>query len=322
MTDFWNAFPGIPEELAQVYSTLTLTAKSENSIINDAISKLFSGDGKLLRPGLLLIASRFGKIQKEKLYSLAAAVEMLHVATLVHDDVIDDSPLRRGSPAAHVRFGKKDAVLIGDYLLSRCFLLAAAYTSTENAKLLARSISAMCSMEIEQDADRYQADPSIRRYLHKIMGKTALLFSLSAHIGGAEAGARKATTEHLRRAGYDIGMAFQIIDDILDYEGLAGEVRKPIGNDVRAGIATLPLLCALSKDADGRLSSLVSPENFPHSDPLLIIQATKERGGIDTARTYAQRYTNRALKEIAGLPAGENRAMMELLAKKLLERRY
>jgi heptaprenyl diphosphate synthase len=162
MTDFWADFPGLSEELDRVSATMAEAVGSENPVIADATSALVGGDGKLLRPGLLIVASRFGRMDGKKRASLAAALEMLHIATLIHDDVIDDSPLRRGLPAAHVRYGKKDAVLIGDYLLSRCFLLAASYTSPENATRLARAISVICTMEIEQDIDRFKADPSVR----------------------------------------------------------------------------------------------------------------------------------------------------------------
>ncbi len=322
MTDFWADFPGLSEELDRVSATMAEAVGSENPVIADATSALVGGDGKLLRPGLLIVASRFGRMDGKKRASLAAALEMLHIATLIHDDVIDDSPLRRGLPAAHVRYGKKDAVLIGDYLLSRCFLLAASYTSPENATRLARAISVICTMEIEQDIDRFKADPSVRRYLRKIMGKTALLFSLACHVGAVEAKAPPAACERLRRAGYDIGMAFQIIDDILDYVGTADRVRKPIGNDLRAGLATLPLICALANDPDGELAALVSSDAFPTAEPAAIINAAAARGGIEGARAYARRYTERGLHEIAKLPKGEARDMMEKLARRLLERTY
>lgn len=322
MTDFWNDFPGIPDELERVQSLIRDTMRSENAAIRESLSDLFDGNGKLLRPGILLVASRFGKPDAKKPIALAAALEMLHVATLVHDDVIDDSPIRRGMPAVHTRTGRKDAVLIGDYLLSRCFLLAAEYTSPGNAVNLARAISVICTMEIEQDMDRYEAAPSVRNYLRKIMGKTALLFSLACHVGAAESKAPAKACGRLRRAGYDIGMAFQIIDDILDYAGTADTVRKPVGNDARAGLATLPLICALRRD-DGALASRVgTPERFRTADVSALVAEVVERGGVEDARAYARRYTDRALREISLLPKGEGRAMMETLARSLLDRRY
>jgi heptaprenyl diphosphate synthase len=186
MTSYWTEFPGIPEALEKVSGVIKSTTASENPIISEGLTTLFSGNGKLLRPGLLLITAGFGKIT-EKHFKLAACLEMLHMATLVHDDVIDDSPTRRGAPAAHVLYGKRNAVLLGDYLLSRCFLLAAEYTSAEHALALARIISLICGMEIEQNSDSFAANTSPRRYFRKIMGKSAMLFSLACYVGAYEA---------------------------------------------------------------------------------------------------------------------------------------
>jgi heptaprenyl diphosphate synthase len=316
---FWQEFPAITESLEKVSAIIQDACASRNPIISEGVRSLFDGKGKLLRPGVLLIAARFGKKQDKHL-KLAACLEMLHMATLVHDDVIDDSPLRRGVPAAHARFGKRDAVLIGDYLLSRCFLLAAEYTSPENAVNLGKALSRMCVMEIEQNADRFSSDMNLRRYLKKIMGKSAILFSLACHVGSCEANAPKYVTERLRRAGYNIGMAFQIIDDILDYSGDASAVGKPLGNDIKEGFVTLPLICAVRRDASGALRSLFSKPAFTVDDPGAIIKLARENGGVEGARAFAETYTNRAMREIARLPDCAARDMLEKLALKLLRR--
>lgn len=322
MTTFWNDFPGMTKALSGVSDRIREASLSDNPIISEVLESLFGGDGKLLRPGMLLLAGQFGKPQKRKHHALAAALEMLHVATLVHDDVIDDSPLRRGLPAAHVRYGRKDAVLIGDYLLSRSFLLAAEYTSTRNAVLLSKAVSVICTMELEQDADRCRADKSVRRYFRKILGKTALLFSLACQVGASEAKAVPTVVGRLRRIGYATGMAFQIIDDILDYAGDPGLVRKPTGNDLRSGLCTLPLICALAEDADGSLAALLWPDGFSEDAVPRILELTSELGGIEAARLHAHRFTNRALRELERLPAGSARDQMECLIRRLLDRNY
>lgn len=320
MTEFWNDFPGINEALGQVQSIIDRATGSNNRIITEGLGSIFGGDGKLLRPGLLLIASSFGKDREKKRFPLAAALEILHTATLIHDDVIDNSPLRRGLPAVHETYGQKDAVLMGDFLLSRCFLLTAQYTSPGNAEYLARAISALCTMELEQDVDRFRSSVSVRSYLRKITGKTALLFSLACHVGASEAKAPTLVTSTLRRIGYNLGMAFQIIDDILDYTGEENTIRKPRGNDVKAGLVTLPLILALRRDTQGELTALVGADTFPQSDFNTIIRLTLELGGIEESYRYSRRYTNRALKEIERLPPGKSRTMMEKLTHKLLER--
>lgn len=319
MSLIWNDFSGMPEALEKVSGIIQDSLVSKSPVINEGLSDLFNGGGKLLRPGLLLISGRFGKFQ-EKHYKLAAALEMLHMATLVHDDIIDDSPLRRGLPALHCRYGKKDAVLMGDFLLSRCFLLAAEYTSPENALNLARAVSVLCTMEIEQNNDRYKTNVSLRRYLRKIMGKSALLFSLACFTGAHEAGLNGNLCQRFRRLGYNIGIAFQIIDDILDYAGKQDLVRKSLGNDISAGLVTLPVICALHLDKSGVLKEIFSRGSFTPEEARVIFTHVQNSAGAEAAAKYASMYTNRALRDIAALPPGENRNALERLTRRLLIR--
>ncbi|GHT65242.1 geranylgeranyl pyrophosphate synthase [Spirochaetia bacterium] len=325
MTSYWQDFPGIPEALERVSGIIRETSASENPIISQGLAGLFDGQGKLLRPGLLLITAGFGKIQ-DKHYTLAACLEMLHMATLIHDDVIDESPTRRGRPAVHAQYGNRNAVLMGDYLLSRCFLLASEYTSADNAVGLARVIATICGMEIEQNSDRFRTNISLRHYLRKIMGKSAALFALACHVGASEARASKALTAQLRRIGYNIGMAFQIIDDILDYAGDPGTVRKPLGNDLKDGLVTLPLICAIrgegafAPEDAGTLRGFFSADHFSVGDSGAIIGLVRNSGGLEAARAYAEKYTARAIREIAALPAGSPRDMLDRLTRLLLVR--
>jgi heptaprenyl diphosphate synthase len=321
MTSYWNDFPGMPEALEKVSGIIRASAASENPVISGGLTALFDGKGKLLRPALFLIAAGFGKLQ-EKHFKLAAAVEMLHAATLIHDDVIDDSPLRRGFPAVHIRFGKRDAVLIGDYLLSRCFLITAEYTSPQNALNLARLISIICTMEIEQNNDRFKSNISLRSYLRKILGKSALLFSLVCYAGAYEAKASGEVCQRLRRIGYNIGIAFQIIDDILDYTGDEKLMRKPLGNDITAGLVTLPALCALPLDSSGTLRDIFSRQAFTAEEGARIFDLVRRTGGAEAAGKYAETYTGRALREIGALPRGKNRDMLETLTRRLLIREH
>ncbi len=322
MTDFLADFTGMSESLAKVSDVIHSSIVSQNPIINDALSLLFASNGKMLRPGLLLIASQFGSAEEDKTIHLAAALEMLHAATLIHDDIIDDSPLRRGLPTVQSRYGKKDAVLIGDFLLSRSFLITAEYASPEQALQLAKIVSIICTMEIEQNTNRFCFDRSIRQYFRKIMGKTALLFSLACHVGAHEANVSRSVAETLRRAGYNIGMAFQIIDDILDYSGDETLVRKPLGIDLKSGIITLPLISALRKDTSGKLSELCNIKNIHHADFDGIINMVKNLGGIESAGNHARKFTNRALQEIMKLPSSNSRDLLEQLTNRLLVRSY
>ncbi|MHB9296415.1 putative Heptaprenyl diphosphate synthase component 2 [Pillotina sp. SPG140] len=320
--DLWQNFPGIREELQKVSALIKETTASQNPIISSSLSRLFEGNGKMLRPGLLLLCARFGKTQK-KHYHLAACLEMLHVATLIHDDVIDDSPFRRGIPTVHSQFGKRDAVLVGDYLLSRCFLLAAEYTSPDNAVGLAKVISIICLMEIEQNNDRFGTKISLRHYFRKILGKSAMLFSLACYVGAYEAKVSKIIAEKLRRIGYNIGMAFQIIDDILDYTGTESLTRKPLNTDLKDGLVTLPLICAFNHDSSGILQKIFSQkEFFSPEDVPTILELIEHSNAIALAQQYAMQYSTRALKEIQSLPAGVSRDYLEALTQYLLIRDF
>jgi heptaprenyl diphosphate synthase len=176
-------------------------------------------------------------------------------------------------------------------------------------------------MEIEQNNDRFRSNLSLRSYLRKIMGKSALLFSLACYAGAWEAKAPKEVCQRLRRIGYNIGIAFQIIDDILDYTGNQDLVRKPLGNDITAGLITLPVLCALPLDNSGTLRDIFSRTAFTAQEGALIFNMVRQCGGAEAAGRYAKNYTNRALQEIGALPPGKNRDMLEILTRRLLIRK-
>ncbi len=320
MSEFWKDIPGMSGRLEDVKRGMKETLRYEGFPLADAVEALVEANGKMLRPALLLIAGDFGR-RPEALVPLAAAVELLHVATLIHDDVIDEADERRGVPTLHARFGTKEAVLAGDWLFSRCFRLASEASSPENARILARLVGAICSAEIHQDMEKNVWSPSVRNYLRKIAGKTALLFTLALQAGARESRATPRITATLSRIGYDLGMAFQIMDDILDYESSAGAMRKPVGKDLREGLCTLPLILALR--GDGReLAPLLAARPMGDDAAERILSLVRSSGALDEARAYALRYTERALREIRRLPKGQPRDALDTLVKKLLSREY
>ncbi|HUW69673.1 MAG TPA: polyprenyl synthetase family protein [bacterium] len=320
MTDFWEGVPGMPERLDAVRGRMKAVIGSERFPLADAIERLIDANGKMLRPAFLVMAGRFGKRPKD-LTDLAAAIELLHIATLIHDDVIDVADTRRGVKTIHALYGSKDAVLAGDWLFSRCFRLASDSSSPDNARLLAALIGALCSEEIHQDLERFQWPRSVRNYLRKIAGKTAALFSLALRAGAIESKATSADIQSLTRVGYDAGMAFQIMDDVLDYESSATDMRKPVAKDVREGLCTLPLILALRSDP-----SLLDP-HLGNASPDegtvdLIVQTVRESGALEAARGVAARYTRRSLQELARLPAGAARDDLRVTVERLLTRKY
>lgn len=320
MTEFWEGVPGMPERMDAVRGRMKAVIGSERFPLASAIERLIDANGKMLRPAFLLMAGRFGKRPKD-LTDLAAAIELLHIATLIHDDVIDVADTRRGVQTIHARYGSKDAVLAGDWLFSRCFRLASDSSSPDNARLLAALIGALCSEEIHQDLERFQWPRSVRNYLRKIAGKTAALFSLALRAGAIESKATGTVIQSLTRVGYDAGMAFQIMDDVLDYESSATDMRKPVAKDVREGLCTLPLILTLRQEPS--LLQRCLGGTSPDEDTVdLIVQAVRESGALEAARGVAARYTDRSLQELSRLPAGKARDDLQVTIERLLTRKY
>ena len=322
MTDFWNDFPTIKNRLQAVSAEMAATARSAGFPLASELTRMVESDGKMLRPGFLLLASEFGRPERaDELAPLAASIELLHIATLIHDDILDEASLRRGEPAFHVRNGVKEAVLTGDWLFAQCFRLASGFSTPENARRFALVIGIVCSSEIRQDLDKFRYSKSVRDYLRKIAGKTAALFSLACTLGAVEGGCDPGTVNRLRRTGYDIGMAFQVIDDILDYESTEGVFRKPVGKDISEGLCTLPLIHALERD-DGRIAALL--EHPPFDRPVVdrIVGLIRDSGALEASRETARRYTERALREIASLPDKPARLTLRRVTERLLVRAY
>lgn len=334
MIEYWEGSSALERRLERVVAIIAENIGNPSFPIYEAVAAATEAGGKLLRPAMLIIGSEFGKAaDPDRIERLAAAIELLHVATLVHDDIIDEAPIRRGRPSLYSSLGVKQAVLAGDWLFSRCFILSSESAEPENARGLARLIAAICSAEITQDAAKYSYSSSPRRYFRTIAGKTAALFSLALYAGAAEAKAGRRAEQSLRRAGYCIGMAFQVMDDILDFESAEDIARKPVGWDIAEGLCTLPLIYALEADEAAMRSAL---EPLTAQSRAAAIDADANRaaatrsaaalavalGGVERARKAARLFTSRALGEIASLPASAAREELAALAERLLHRAY
>jgi len=326
MTDFWKDSPLLGKRLAEVESILLDTVSDPTYPLSEDTKRLVLSGGKMLRPALVLIGSGFGKqatrkANKDRIAHIAAAIELLHTATLVHDDILDKADVRRGVPALHATFGTTNAILAGDWMFSRSFRLVADHADAKSARILARFVGTVCSAEINQDLGKFSFSTSRRNYLKTIAGKTAALFSLSLHIGASEAKADLVVTQALRRAGYDMGMAFQIIDDILDYESDDKTLKKPVGNDIREGLCTLPLILALQTNAD-ILKPLLAAGSMDDRKVTRILRIVSDTGSLEKAREVARHFTARARKEINALPECAARENLAAATENLLARTY
>ena len=321
MQKFWNKYPEIQNEIQGVVNVIEKNAKCRDKIVEGSILELLHSGGKMLRPSFVILASKFGEYDSERAKALGAVVEMFHMATLVHDDIIDEATLRRGKETVQSKYGKNYAVYIGDYLFCICFKILATLGSKNTIAVDTMSMSRICMSEIDQLNSRYDRNVSVKKYLKRISGKTAELFSLSLFIGATESGCSKKLSKLFWEIGHNIGMAFQVIDDILDYTGSDEGIGKNSANDLKQGIYTLPLILALqNKPSD--LREILQKDDYSEDDVKQVIELVNKYDGVNKARDIAKKYTNKAFKQINKLPENEYREILLEIANMLLDRAY
>lgn len=300
------------DELDKVYTVILAHTRSKFSGIREVIDDVVDLNGKMLRPVMTIISAHFGDYQSEKITKLAGAIEMLHMATLVHDDIIDDSKLRRNKVSAQSKYGKDMAVYAGDYLLSKSLSILDAKTyDADHISKLAKAIESICESELLQFHSRFKL-MTVKNYLRVVSGKTAALFAVSMFTGASESGCSETFSKTLGRVGYDLGVAFQIIDDILDFSDDQAHVGKSTRNDMKKGYFTLPVIFAIQGEKESVL-------DFTETEMMALITKNK---GIEKARKLAQKYTKRAFDRIKSLPEGDPKTAMIELANYLLSRTY
>jgi len=291
--------------------------------LRDELSPLIRREGKSLRAGLILLSAGDAPERQAAVDSAAAAVELLHLATLVHDDIVDGAATRRGEPALHRRVGPQKAVLYGDLLFASAFRSVSRDVGADSARSLADLVAVMAVSEIQQLNDRYRLPLSPRRILRKTMGKTALLFSLSLYVGAREAGRPETLCRALRRAGYSLGMAFQIQDDLLDWTSDPRTLGKPVLEDLEAGIYTWPAALAWSCDPTRTRRELTDVR-----EGRLAAAALRDRwsplGYWEATAALAQKYAQRARRDIdrALGTETEERRNWDRFVENLLQRRF
>ncbi len=322
---FWDTVPEIGSELDRVRSRIDEEVRLGGPAIEKRLSGVFHRDAKLLRPAFAILAARIqngGRRATDRVINLAAAVEMLHVASLIHDDIVDNARSRRGGPAVHVAYGPREAVLMGDFLFARCFAAVAEFATPDNARIL----SAAASRIIHAEIDEYAAGPgiSVRSYLRRVIGKTAILFAASFHLGASESGANAYVTQVLRRIGYNVGVGFQIVDDILDIAGDPRRMGKPEGKDLRGGVLTLPAILVSRRDERVSRAALRLMSERNRIARIIrargVQKAVIHGGGIAAARAWASVYTARAERELSHLPAGRDTETLHASIQRLLDR--
>ncbi len=311
MEDFYDHAPLLRQELKSVQATIETTVESAHACIRTLLRSHVQSGGKMLRPALALLCSQLGEeSDRDQAIKVASVLEMIHLASLAHDDIIDSAMTRRGIPTLFARSGAKQAVLAGDYLLARALSLISADEQGDlmNAKVVSNALSRLCESELEQDAGQGDYFISRTTYFRRIGGKTASLFALSCYAGASVGKLANLERMVCHRIGYAMGMAFQIKDDILDYVGTSEKLGKHTGKDLKEGIPTLPLLLALEAEhamgeEERKLTTLLKTKNRPLSKASITKAVTlvKTLGGVHKAESIAQSYKDRALRDIQTL---------------------
>ncbi len=317
-----SIFEPIRRELELVEERLRKAVEEEHSFLRHILNYLLDTGGKRVRPALVILASKFHDSGAEQVLSLAASVELLHTATLVHDDLLDGSLLRRGNPTLNTSLSPEVVILVGDYLFARAADLAAATESVPIVSIFAQTLMTICSGELRQTLNAKGRGRTKEDYYQSIYSKTASLFAASTEAGGVLSGAPAATVEALRAYGRHLGMAFQILDDILDFTGDEEELGKPVGSDLRQGTITLPLLLFLETHPEAEILSSILDDPQPEREKIeSLVDMVRNSTAIASAREEAERFTTESKQALHGLPSNEYRQVMLDLADYLSERR-
>ena len=313
----------IQPDMHRVDQVIGARLTSDVPLVREVAQYIISAGGKRLRPALLLLMSGALGSQHEHRHTLAAVVEFIHTATLLHDDVVDESTLRRGRDTANERFGNAASVLVGDFLYSRAFQMMVDVNNMRVMQVLSDATNVIAEGEVLQLMNMHDASLSEEDYLRVIRSKTAKLFEASARLAPILIGAPAETEALCATYGQALGTAFQIIDDVLDYEGKTDELGKNLGDDLREGKVTLPIICALRSATASQQSLMRSAIEDGEMSQLETIQAIiLETGALEAARSSASAEAQRAIDAARQLPPNEHTNALLQLATGLLERRF
>ena len=313
----------VSASMAQVDALIRARLASDVVLINQIAEHIIGGGGKRLRPMLVLLAAQAAGYRGRHHVLLAAVVEFIHTATLLHDDVVDESDLRRGRQTANALWGNAASVLVGDFLYSRSFQMMVEADDMRVMRILADTTNQIAEGEVLQLLNIRNPNVDEAAYLRVIERKTAVLFAAATRLGGLLGSVPPAHEEALARYGLNLGFAFQIADDVLDYVSDSTTLGKNIGDDLAEGKATLPLIYAIERAEPARAASLRRAIETGGLDSLdNIVTAIRDSGALERARARAQGYADAAIAALFTLPHSPAREAMQVLAHYALERTH
>ena len=312
----------IVSDMIEVDRVIATRLDSGVPLVGQVSRYIIAAGGKRLRPALLLLMCGALGCNSAQRFNLAAVIEFIHTATLLHDDVVDESTLRRGRPTANESFGNPASVLVGDFLYSRAFQMMLDADNMRVMQILAEATNVIAEGEVLQLMNMHDADLGEEAYLRVIRSKTAKLFEASTRLAAVLAGATPEIEAACATYGQALGTAFQVIDDVLDYAGDASETGKNLGDDLREGKTTLPLILAMQRGSESQSSLIRTAIEMGDATQLEhIVAIVRATGALDATRTAAALEAQRAIDAL--LPLGSNLFSDGLLnlAAQLLERR-
>lgn len=310
--------PGMPEVCTALESELAAALEAGDGFLHEVSTHLLRAGGKRLRPALVLLCAQAGPMGPAGAMQLAVASEVLHTATLVHDDIVDGAAVRRGQPTVSARWGERLAVLCGDYLFSRALTMVAQLGQSEISVRLGRVMQSICEAEIAQVGRAFDPDCTEEQYLDIARRKSALLIAECCRSGALLAGAGRETGDALFAYGERLGVAFQIADDILDIEPPGPDVGKPTAKDIGLGVLTLPVIRALQGSEE--LRALIERRLQHPGDMQRALDIVRAGDGIEYARRRAREFACQAVRALDVLPPGEPRESLAAAAHFAVER--
>ena len=314
-------YESIQEDLVQVENSLKSVGDVEPSWLAKMLNHTLKGSGKRIRPALTLLAGKFYRYNLTNLLPMATAIELMHTATLVHDDAIDNSFVRRNRPTVNKLWGKDKAVLLGDYLFGKAGEVVTNTQSLKVVKLFSQTIMIIAGGELNQALSAFNLQQKFEHYIHRISSKTASLFSLATESGAILSQAPESSTKALREYGYNLGVGFQIVDDILDFTSTEQELGKPIGSDLAQGTFTLPAMLLMARNPEDNPVKRIFEHENTEENIQLAIELVRTSSIVEECYKVASDYCSRASDNLKLLPDNITRQALSDLTNYVLSRR-
>ncbi|TCS93395.1 heptaprenyl diphosphate synthase component II [Hazenella coriacea] len=317
-------YHNLKKDLEQIEEDLSFAVNPEYQPLRQTATHLLEAGGKRMRPVFVLLSGRFGDYELTRLKQVAVSLELIHMATLVHDDVIDDAQTRRGRLTVKAKWDNRIAMYTGDFILAQALAEIAKIEQAEVHRILSTSIMRMCLGEIDQIEDLYNGDQHLRQYLRRIKRKTALLMAISCQLGAIVSGAKPEIVRDLYAYGYYVGMAFQLTDDVLDIVGEERVLGKPAGSDLLQGNITLPVSYTLHHGdaAEKKMIRNYLQSRGEVSQVEQILDVVRQAGGIEYTLDLSKQYLQKAQERLDRLPDSSERESLRMIAEFIVRRSY